>query len=182
MFFIKISDKFFSNWCTLIFIIPILLFSNGTAAFPQTLNIFQGDVTGLPIPRFVSAKSNKMNVRRGPNSGHQIDWVYKLRGVPLKVTAEYENWRKIEDFEGEGGWAHARLLSGTRFVIFLNDKTTLKRKPNKNALDIVVIGRGVIAKLISSSDDWGEVSLKGYKGWVLRDRVWGLLENEIIYR
>ena len=143
----------------------------------QTKDIIKGSVTGLPIPRFVSVKSNKVNVRRGPNSTHQIDWVYTRAGVPLKVTAEYENWRRIEDFQGKGGWVHSRLLSGKRFVIFVHNRTVLKRRPNRKSPAVAIIEKGVIARLVASKGEWSEILIEGYSGWVLNESVWGTLRK-----
>ncbi len=148
------------------------------ASDAQTKELTKGDVTGLPIPRFVSIKSNKVNVRRGPNSTYQIDWVYTRAGVPLKVTAEYEHWRRIVDFQGEGGWVHSRLLSGQRFVIFVDKNSILKRRPNRNSPAVAIIEKGVIARLISSMGEWNEVSVEGHSGWVLSDSVWGTLNKK----
>lgn len=141
----------------------------------RTNNI--GDVTGLPLPRFVSVKSNKVNVRRGPNYNYQIDWVYTRVGIPLKVTAEYENWRRVEDFQGEGGWIHSRLLSGKRFVMFITDKTILKRKPNKKSPPVALVNKGVIGRLVSTVGTWSEIFVDGHSGWVPSEAVWGSLED-----
>jgi SH3-like domain-containing protein len=65
-----------------------------------------GCVTNLPLPRFVSLKGNEGNARRGPGLTHRIDWVFTRSGMPLRITAEFENWRRVEDFEGAGGWVH----------------------------------------------------------------------------
>lgn len=150
----------------------------GCTTNAQTADLTKGNVTGLPIPRFVSIKSNKVNVRRGPNSTYQIDWVYTRSGVPLKVTAEYENWRRIEDFQGEGGWVHSRLLSGKRFVIFLDNKSILKRKPNRKSPAVAIIEKGVIARLVSSMGEWSEIAIEGQSGWVLNKSLWGTLSTE----
>ena len=174
------STIFFSK--TIFFIITfcfiiICLFVYTSNA--KTLEVTKGNVTGLPIPRFVSIKSNKVNVRRGPNSTYQIDWVYTRAGVPLKVTAEYENWRRIEDFQGEGGWVHSRLLSGKRFVIFVENKSILKRRPNRESPAVAIVEKGVIARLVSSMGEWSEIFIEGHYGWILNESVWGtLIEKE----
>ena len=144
----------------------------------QAIALVKGQFTGLNIPRFVSAKSNKINVRRGPSLTYKIDWVYQQVGVPLKVTAEYEHWLKVVDYQGEGGWVHSRLLSGNRFVIFLVNNARLKRKPNLKSPEIALIQKGVIAKLISVSGKWCQVAVGGHVGWSYRDNVWGLLDEE----
>ena len=55
------------------------------------------DGSGLPVPRFVSLKSDHVNVRGGPNKDHDVAWVYTRPGLPVEITAEYENWRRIRD-------------------------------------------------------------------------------------
>ena len=50
-----------------------------------------GTVSGLPVPRFVSLKSDKVNVRGGPNQDQEVRWVYTRAGMPVEVTAEFEN-------------------------------------------------------------------------------------------
>ena len=81
-------------------------------AWAQTL----GEVTNLPIPRFVSMKASEGYARRGPSQGHRIDWVFQHKNTPLRITGEYEHWRRVEDVDGQGGWMHFRLLSGVRVV------------------------------------------------------------------
>ena len=146
--------------------------------FSQTVDPLIGDVTGLDLPRFVSTKSNNINVRRGPGATYSIDWVYKQAGVPLIITAEYENWRKIADYQGKGGWVHSRLLSGNRSVIFVSETTILKRKPNEKSPAVAIVKEGVIARLLSISGRWCQVSAGGHKGWSHRHKVWGLFDYE----
>src|SRR5947209_4444367 len=49
--------------------------------------------SGLPVPRFVSLKSDKVNVRSGPAKEQDVAWVYSRAALPVEVTAEFENWR-----------------------------------------------------------------------------------------
>ena len=79
----------------------------------------KGAVTKLPIPRYVSLKASEGNVRRGPSLTHRIDWILKLRNMPLQVVAEHGHWRKVLDFEGAGGWIHYSLLSGSLSLIHI---------------------------------------------------------------
>ncbi len=41
-------------------------------------------------------------------------WVYTRAGLPVEITAEFENWRRIRDSEGAEGWVYHSLLSGRR--------------------------------------------------------------------
>ena len=73
--------------------------------------------SGLPVPRFVSLKSDKVNVRAGPNKDHDVAWVYNRAALPVEVTAEFETWRRIRDWEGAEGWVYHSLLSGKRTAL-----------------------------------------------------------------
>ena len=73
----------------------------GTAVADQ-----YGSVTNLPLPRYVSMKASEGNARRGPSLSHRIDWVFKRRHMPLRITAEHGHWRRVEDRDGMGGWVH----------------------------------------------------------------------------
>ncbi|HET9272691.1 MAG TPA: SH3 domain-containing protein, partial [Methyloceanibacter sp.] len=71
----------------------------------------------LPVPRFVSLKSDKVNVRRGPSTDQAIVWVFSRAGLPVEVIAESDNWRRVRDSEGADGWVFHSLLSGRRTVL-----------------------------------------------------------------
>ena len=76
-----------------------------------------GTGSGLPVPRFVSLKSDKVNVRAGPTKDHDVAWVYNRAALPVEITAEFENWRRIRDWEGAEGWVYHSLLSGKRTAL-----------------------------------------------------------------
>ena len=69
------------------------------------------------MPRFVSLKSDRVNVRAGPNKDQDVAWVYTRAGMPVEITAEFENWRRIRDWEGAEGWVYHSLLSGRRTAV-----------------------------------------------------------------
>ena len=77
----------------------------------------RGQVTNLPLPRFVSMRADKANARRGPSLNQRVDWEFLHRGLPLEVTAEYGQWRRVQDADGAGGWVHHSLLSGVRTAL-----------------------------------------------------------------
>src|SRR5690242_5338454 len=79
-----------------------------------------GSVSGLPVPRFVSLKSDRVNVRSGPYKDQDVRWVYTHVGMPVEITAEFENWRRIRDWEGAEGWVYHSLLSGKRTAMVLS--------------------------------------------------------------
>ena len=76
-----------------------------------------GPVSGLPVPRFVSLKPDKVNVRGGPTRDHDVTWTYTRAGLPVEITAESDNWRRIRDWEGAEGWVYHSMLSGRRTAV-----------------------------------------------------------------
>ena len=73
-----------------------------------------GSETGLDLPRYVSLKSNDSNVRVGPSKNYPITLKYIINDYPLKIVEEYDDWRKIVDFENNLGWIHKSLIKGER--------------------------------------------------------------------
>ena len=39
--------------------------------------------SGLPVPRYVSLKSDHVNVRAGPTKDNDVAWVYTRSGLPV---------------------------------------------------------------------------------------------------
>lgn len=132
----------------------------------------KGPVTGLDIPRYVSLKGSKGNVRRGPSFGHRIDWVFVRRGMPLRVTAEYDVWRRVEDHEGEGGWIHSTQISGVRTALVRAETLTLRERPAERARPLAELTPGVIVRLDRCEGDWCVVQINGIEGWALADDLW----------
>lgn len=138
-----------------------------------------GSVTRLPIPRYVSMKANKANVRRGPSVTHRIDWVFMRRNMPLQVTAEFGHWRRVVDQEGVGGWIHYSLISGVRTVLIQKDLLDLHVRPNEKSPVSAQLEVGVVAKLNQCVPDWCRVAVAGYKGWAPKSALWGVDTDEV---
>jgi SH3-like domain-containing protein len=137
-----------------------------------------GPVTGQPLPRFVSLKTASTNARRGPSLSHRVDWEFHRRGLPVRVTAEYENWRRVEDSEGAGGWVHYSLLSGTRKVLVVAEEAVLRDAPAPDAPRLAIAGTGVIGGIDHCDKGWCLVDIEGYDGWTEASNLWGLYESE----
>jgi SH3-like domain-containing protein len=141
-----------------------------------------GQVSGLAIPRFVSLKSDRVNVRGGPNKDQDVRWVYTHSGMPVEVTAEFENWRRIRDWEGAEGWVYHSLLSGKRTaVVAPSPKSHLVpvyEKPNVKSGEVAKLQPGVLGSLKSCDGEWCQLSGKNFSGYVRQDRLWGAYPNE----
>jgi SH3-like domain-containing protein len=138
-----------------------------------------GPESDLPLPRYVSMKAEEGNVRRGPSLTHRVDWVFKREDMPLQVTAEYGNWRRVRDIDGAGGWMHYTLLSGVRTVIVQKDYTPFRSRPQVGADPNAYAEQGVVAFLGDCKPDWCEVNSGGQSGWVLKSEIWGVEDDEI---
>ncbi|SNX71253.1 SH3-like domain-containing protein [Cereibacter ovatus] len=139
-----------------------------------------GPVTNLPLPRYVSLKTSEGNARRGPGLTHRIDWVFTRAGMPLRVTAEYEHWRRVEDFEGAGGWVHYSLLSGVRSAMVVAEMADLHEDPASGSPVNVHAERGVIVRLLQCITDWCRIGAGGERGWVIKTALWGVDPDEVL--
>jgi len=155
--------------------LAVLVFTSLAHAQEQA----RGQATGLPIPRFVSMKSGAANVRRGPSTSNRIDWVLRHRGTPLVVLAEYQDWFRVEDVDGEGGWVYTKLLSTRRTVLVQEDLLALRETPSSTARSLARLEAGVIARLGACQLAWCAASIDGYSGWLPKSGIWGVLDNEV---
>lgn len=133
----------------------------------------RGPVTNLPLPRFVSLKGSEGNARRGPALSHRVDWVFRHAGMPLRVTAEYGQWRRVEDRDGAGGWVHYSLLSGVRTAVVEADMAELRTRPDQNAAVSARAEAGAVLKLDRCAGEWCDVTGGGVSGWLPRSALWG---------
>ena len=160
----------------------VLVCAVALAIFAGTVTRAQerGPVTNLPLPRYVSLKASEGNVRRGPSLTHRIDWVFKRKDVPLEITAEHGHWRRVRDRDGVGGWIHYSLLSGARTAIIEHDMLELKSQPDPQSMIVARLEMGVIARVMACNPSWCRLSAAGYRGWVKKERLWGVESNEIL--
>ena len=141
-----------------------------------------GNVTGLPVPRFVSLKSERVNVRGGPNKDQDVRWVYTRAGMPVEITAEFENWRRVRDWEGSEGWVYHSLLSGKRTAVVVpREKDELVPLYEGADIESGVVAKlqaGVLVSLKSCTGAWCRISGKSFEGYIRQERIWGAYPNE----
>lgn len=140
--------------------------------------------SGLPVPRFVSLKSDKVNVRRGPSHEHEVVWRYVRRGLPVEITQEFENWRRIRDVEGAEGWVFHSLLSGTRTALIApwnTDRTPfpLRKEASADAAVTARLEPGVQATVDECTGTWCRVAGDRFDGWIEQSALWGVYPGEV---
>ncbi|HEU0223188.1 MAG TPA: SH3 domain-containing protein [Paracoccaceae bacterium] len=160
-------------------VLGLAVFAPAAMADPAPLPQSQvGPVTRMTLPRFVSLKA-EANARRGPGIDHRVDWILKRRGMPLQVVAEFDNWRKVVDADGTGGWVHYTLLRGARTIIVRAPRASILEEPRPEARPVAIAEQGVIADLEGCGPDWCRIEADGYEGWVQKADIWGAGAGEI---
>ena len=167
-----------------VFILISLLLTTNFANAQQTI----GKSSGLPVPRFVSLKVDKVNLREGPSKDHKTNWIFQRAGLPVEITAEFDIWRKVRDSEGTEGWVQHALLSARRTVLISpwtkpSDKITsfaLYSKDSDNANMVANLQAGVIANVKSCNKLWCHIYGDGFDGYIQQTKLWGVYPDEII--
>jgi SH3-like domain-containing protein len=138
--------------------------------------------SGLPIPRYVSLKSDHVNVRAGPTKDNDVAWVYTRSGLPVEITAEFENWRRVRDSEGAEGWVYHSLLSGRRTAVVTmkhkDDLASIYDRPDATSAVAARLQAGVIAQVKKCTTGWCRVIGNGFDGWIEQPRLWGVYADE----
>src|ERR1700731_140887 len=114
--------------------------------------------SGLPVPRYVSLKSDHVNVRAGPTKDNDVAWVYTRSGLPVEITAEFENWRRVRDSEGAEGWVYHSLLSGRRTAVITmktkDEFATLYDRADPTSAVAARLQAGVVAPVKKCDSPW----------------------------
>lgn len=132
----------------------------------------------LPLPRFVSLRSNKINSHVGPGKTYPIEWVFTRQNMPVEIIAEFDTWRQIKDIDGTLSWVHKSLLSGKRTILIKNRQATLYTSPQKDSPPLAVVHKQVIGKLKNCQKNWCQVTIQNYSGWIQRKHLWGVYDHE----
>ena len=148
------------------------------AGAQETKLVVQG--SGLPVPRFVTLKSDTVNMRVGPGREYPLSWVYKKKNLPVKVIAEFDVWRKIIDHEGTTGWVHSQLVTLKRYALIQSRLTKLYRKADFDSPVVAVADKGVIVELQICEAQWCRIATQDLRAFVRREDIWGILENETL--
>lgn len=128
----------------------------------------------LPLPRFASLRSSEVNVRVGPGPQYPVVWTYKRQHLPLEITAEFDHWRKLRDFEGQEAWVNKGMLSSKRYVIVVSPTANLHSKPDRQSEVRAVLKKNVLGLLTEIKEPWCHIKLPGFKGWIMMHEVWGV--------
>ncbi len=142
----------------------------------------KGASTGLPIPRWVSFRSDEVNLRSGPGTQYPIDWVYHRRDYPVQVLREFEVWRLVQEQDGTKGWVHAATLTGRRGFAVQGREQVLRGSPADAADAVAQLMPGVVGHIrkCPGGSAWCEVQAGDYHGWLPRSGIYGVSADEAI--
>ncbi len=175
--------KWGPSGATVAFLIIALAAGAAAAAQPETQSGPNGP-SGLPLPRFVSLKAERVNVRTGPAKDTDVSWVYTRVGLPVEIIAEYDNWRRIRDWEGAEGWVLHSLLSGRRTALVsaaaksVDDFVPLHASADKQSAITARLQAGVLAAVKRCAGSWCRITGQGFDGWIEEGRLWGVYPGE----
>ncbi|MDQ0455333.1 SH3 domain-containing protein [Rhizobium paknamense] len=142
--------------------------------------------SGLPLPRFVSLKAARVNLRIGPSTDYATSWMYTRSGLPVEIIQEYENWRRIRDADGTEGWVNQTLLSGERTALAApwmkgkgeNIYVNLRADAQTSARITAKLQPGVLIHLKECNGNWCYGQADDVKGWVAQNEIWGAYPGE----
>jgi len=124
---------------------------------------------------FASLRASEANIRTGPGQNYPIKFIFKLRGLPVRVINEYDNWNEIEDYEGQTGWVTQSLLTKKRTLMVLTTKSfiNMHSKNNEKSRIILRLENNVVGDYLKCSGDWCGIKVNNKKGWVLKSELFG---------
>ncbi len=163
----------------LIFFIISLLFFIENALSNNKESRVSINGSGLKIPRIVSLKNSLTFMRSGPGKEFPVKFEFKKKGYPLKIIAEYNNWRKVTTFNNITGWMHTQLLSSVRMGL-VTKTTLLKMTPSNSGDTLAKLLPNLLIKINKCQENWCKIEIvkrKIFIGWVKKDTIWGSTKN-----
>jgi len=140
--------------------------------------------TGLPLPRFVSLKASRVNVRIGPSNEHAVKWIFVRAGLPVEIVQEFENWRRIRDSSGAEGWVYHGLLSGRRTALVAPwqnaEPTALYVRSDATSNVKATLAPNVVVQVKACDGQWCEVEGPSFSGFVEQGMLWGVYPDETV--
>ncbi len=175
----SVAGLFLATVATAVLILTGLTMAPPVNAQPAT------GASGLPLPRFVSLKAKRVNLRIGPSKDYAVNWLYTRSGIPMEIIQEYDHWRRVRDLDGTEGWIHRSLLTGERTAAIAPWKrgiddvfVHMRTRPQRNGRIVARLEPGVIVRIQECNGKWCEAEVEGVAGWVAQDEIWGAYPGE----
>ena len=159
-----------------LFILTLILFLIYNSSQASVIEL------GPAETRFVAMRADKVNARSGPNIRYPIEWIYQKQNYPVEIIAEYEQWRKIKDYDGTITWVRKNLLTNTRYALIIEPgENNVYAKDSINSSIIARAENGVVAKIKRCNQTFCLLSFENQmEGWMPRSTLYGIKKGEEI--
>jgi len=139
--------------------------------------ITSNDSSALKKNKYLSTKYNEVNLRNGPGLNQLVLYKILIKGYPLKITEEYENWYKVIDYKKRVGWISKTQLSNINYGILVTNDEKIYKFPNIDSKQIALVKSNYILKVIKCKVEWCKVEDKKASGWILKKSLWGFAKD-----
>ena len=126
------------------------------------------------LPKLVSIKTSKANLRYGPGKNYPIKLIFIKKNIPLLVIDKFDHWRKVLTSKNIVGWIHkSQLTMKHRSIIIKRDY--LRKKPQLSSEKIAFLYDNVNVSVVKCKLYWCKITLKTRKfsGWYIKKFLWG---------
>jgi SH3-like domain-containing protein len=134
------------------------------------------------VLRYVSQRADKAYLREGPSYAHRVLWVYRHKGYPYAVLAEFDVWRRVRAADGAVGWMSASMLSDQRTVLVTGNGRARIFAGAQGGKVVALADPGAVAALEACEPTACHIHSAEVDGWIARDRIWGIGANEVFDR
>jgi SH3-like domain-containing protein len=141
-----------------------------------------GGVTKLPVPRFVSLRTNQVNFRAGPGFQYPVSWIYQRDGLPVEIIGEFDVWRQVRAPDGGTGWVHEATIRARRTFYVTAQQAVLRANPDTSSAPVAYLNQGVEGDIISCDavSDFCKVAAGHAAGYLAREDFWGVFPGEAL--
>lgn len=145
------------------------LLAAGVMAAGATLAAAQARKT----PYWASITKTEAMMRVGPSYDYPSSWLYRQRGLPVRVIQVLGSWRKVEDSTGTKGWMHVRLLGDAPTAIVIDSIAPLREGRGDGGRVLFRAEPGVVGAISECSGGWCLFDVGGKRGYVRAENLWG---------
>ena len=124
---------------------------------------------------FLTLRNEKVNLRQGPSFDYPVKIFYKKKFLPVLIQDKSDNFRKIRDHENNSGWIHISQLSKKKAAIVIDDDLILFNNSTIYSNPVAILKKGRLVKIKKCKEAWCRINSGGFKGWVKKESLWGLL-------
>ena len=179
-FLFKITEKQFSNFFSIFsgsFLVMRIMIFLKFLSFILIFSITPNISLGLKKNKYLSTKYNEVNLRNGPGLNQLVLYKILIKGYPVEVSEEYENWYKVTDYKKRVGWISKTQLSEVDHGILIRSSEKLYKFPNIKSKQIALVKENYILKIIKCKKEWCKVEDKAISGWILKKSLWGFVNE-----